>query len=198
MEINNANQIDNQAPATVKVTPQEFAAKYQGKKECWRFVATDCGGYLPEYESVTIFHLRDLTAGKRKMIKATDAKHITVPQFEGLKIETMLDFAKDYPQVALALPECEREIYKLPRQYIANVIFTLVGEPFETWVNGLVNARHKRVEEEEGMIEMDPEIHAIYMKSKAVSVLNGNSHNLMKSKQSSEPDFHNLIFLYCL
>jgi len=99
MEINNAGQVNNPAPGTVKVTPQEFAAKYQGKKECWRFVATDCGAYLPEYESVTVWHLRDLTSGKRKIIKATEAKHITLPQFEGLKIETMLDFAKAYPQV---------------------------------------------------------------------------------------------------
>ena len=121
-----------------------------------RFVASDCGAYLPDYESVTIWHLRDLASGERTIIKAIDAKHIHVPQFEGLKIETMLDFAKDYAQVAKALPACTREIYKLPRQYIANVINTLVGEPFETWVGGLVDARHERVKEEEGLIKMDP------------------------------------------
>ena len=62
-------------------------------KEVWRFVASDCGAYLPDYESVTIWHLRDLAAGKRKIIKCTDVKTIHVPQFEGLKIETMLEFA---------------------------------------------------------------------------------------------------------
>ena len=75
------------------MTAAAFSAKYQGKKEVWRFVASDCGAYLPDYESVTIWHLRDLAAGKRKIIKCTDVKTIHVPQFEGLKIETLLEFA---------------------------------------------------------------------------------------------------------
>ena len=90
MELNNDNQAPNDPPDTVKVTAAAFSAKYQGKKECWRFVACDVGAYLPDYESVTIWHLRDLASGTRKIIKCTDVKTIHVPQFEGLKIETML------------------------------------------------------------------------------------------------------------
>ena len=59
----------------------------------YRFVSVDCGAYLPAFEDVTIFHLRDLAAGKKKIIKNTDVKHISVPLFEGLKIELMLEFA---------------------------------------------------------------------------------------------------------
>ena len=53
-----------------------------------------------------------------------------MPQFKGLGIEAMLDFAKDYPEVYYALPSERRELDKLHRGYVANVIYTLVGKPF--------------------------------------------------------------------
>jgi hypothetical protein len=43
--------------------------------------------------------MRDLTSGKRIRIKSADVKTITIPHFERLKIETMLEFAANYQQV---------------------------------------------------------------------------------------------------
>jgi hypothetical protein len=77
----------------VRVDAQAFAAKYQSKKEVYRFLTDDNGLYLPKYETVTIFHMRDLCAGRRCKIKEINVKHITIPHFEGLKIERMLEFA---------------------------------------------------------------------------------------------------------
>ena len=34
----------------------------------------------------------------------------------------------------MALPIEPKEIDKIPRQYIANVIYTIVGAPFNAWV----------------------------------------------------------------
>ena len=45
-------------------------------------------------------------------------------------MEKMLEYAEMYPEVKRALPSGEKEIDKLPRQYIANIINTIVGEPF--------------------------------------------------------------------
>ena len=70
----------------------------------------------------------------------------------------MLEWANAYPEVAKALPAVKRERDKLPRQYIANVIHTIVGEPFEAWVSQKVTARNEKRAKEEGMIELDPEI----------------------------------------
>jgi len=42
----------------------------------------------------------------------------------------MLEFALQYPDVYRVLPIEEREIKKLHRGYVANVIFTVVGAPF--------------------------------------------------------------------
>ena len=42
-----------------------------------------------------------------------------------------------------ALSVILREIMKLPRAYIGNVIYTLVGDPFREWVDARVNERHE-------------------------------------------------------
>ena len=83
---------------------------------------------------MTIWHLRDLAAGKRKRIKCEDVKVLPVPQFEGLTIEDMLTYARARAEVMKALPIVDKEIEKLPRQYIANVIYTIVGDAFAEWV----------------------------------------------------------------
>lgn len=36
----------------------------------------------------------------------------------------------------------ERERFALPRGYIANLIFTIVGQPFKDWVDKIVRIRH--------------------------------------------------------
>ena len=43
--------------------------------------------------------MRDIVAGKRKKIKEVNVKNINVPHFDGLKIERMLAFAAQYPEV---------------------------------------------------------------------------------------------------
>ena len=47
----------------------------------------------------------------------------------------MLDYGAMYPEVMKALPIVEKETKKMPRQYIANIIYTIVAEPFYKWVN---------------------------------------------------------------
>jgi hypothetical protein len=37
------------APAKVKITAKEFAAKYSSKREVYNFLAVDVGVYLPGY-----------------------------------------------------------------------------------------------------------------------------------------------------
>ena len=54
---------------------------------------------MPKYESISIYHMADLAAGRRKRIKERDVKVITIPHFEGLKIERMLEYAANLPEV---------------------------------------------------------------------------------------------------
>ena len=86
--------------------------------------------------------MRDLSAGRRRIIKNDEVKVINVPNYEGLTTDDMLKFAKDYPIVGDALPLELREVDKLPRTYIANVIYTLVGEPFNLWIKAGIEVRN--------------------------------------------------------
>lgn len=114
--------------------------------------------------------MRDLCANKRLKIFGKDVKHIHVPQYEGLTVKDILKFGRQYVDVNKCFPSVEKEIFKLPRQYICNVIYTLVGKPFDEWVTVQKNIRHKKVQDERNMnIEMDPQIAEIFRNSQAVS-----------------------------
>ena len=69
----------NQAEPNATVNAASFGAKFSSKREVYRFLVTEAGVYLPTYETVTVFHMRDLVAGRRRMIKNADVKVIAVP-----------------------------------------------------------------------------------------------------------------------
>ena len=99
---------------------------------------------MPGYENVTIYHLRDLVSNRRKIVKCEDVKVLQVPHFEHLSIEDMHEFASSHNGGAamLALPESRKEVLRLPRAYIANVIYSETGEPFLEWMKQRVQARN--------------------------------------------------------
>ena len=174
--------IDSSSQPKVKITAKDFASKMRDKQEVYHFLTHEVGAYLSSYDTMTVWHMRDLVSGKRHRIKGSDVKHLNVPQYEGLKIEEFYKFAGTWPKVMDAFPTEENEREKLPRQYVVNVIYTLVGQPFRTWVDRLVDKRHHEIAEKRKLyIELDPEVAAIFNKSQAVSTSQGSSFNLMKA-----------------
>lgn len=157
-------------PQSNIVSAAEFSAKFSSKAEVYRFLACDVGCYLPSYEDITIWHLKDLAAGKRKIIKASNVKTIHIPQFEGLTVKDMLTNAKNFPIVMQALPIEPREINKLPRQYLANLIYTMVGDPFRNWIEKKIQERNEKIMKEKNLaIEMDPDVLKAFRTSHYVS-----------------------------
>ena len=71
-------------------------------------------------------------------------KHIAIPQYEGLTIADMLGFLEKWPRVFDYLP-IEKEIHKLPRQYLANVIITIVKAPFQEWVDQQIGVKNDKI-----------------------------------------------------
>ena len=55
-----------------------------------------------------------------------------------------MERAKLVPEVMKRLPE-EKEIIKLPKQYLTNVIYTIVGEDFANWVRARIEERNAKV-----------------------------------------------------
>ena len=76
---------NNQQMTTINAA--QFGAKYSTKREVYRFLTSEGLVYLPPYECITVFHMRDICSGKRRMIKQADVRVISVPFFEGLSIE---------------------------------------------------------------------------------------------------------------
>ena len=50
-----------------------------------------------------------------------------MPQYEGLSIDRMLNFMKNYHDMHNFMPSERREIVKLPREWIINVGATVVN-----------------------------------------------------------------------
>ena len=61
------------------ISSKEFSAKYRSKREIYNFLATDVGVYLPPYDNVTIYFIKDLMFGRRKMINTKLVKTIHIP-----------------------------------------------------------------------------------------------------------------------
>jgi hypothetical protein len=100
--------------------------------------------------------------GVKTIIKSDVVKVIAVPQFDGLAIQQIFGFAANSPEVQNALPP-SKEISKLSRGYLSNVIYTIMGEPFQQWVTAQVNLRNQKVAlEGNNVISMDPQIAMIF------------------------------------
>ena len=68
------------------------------------------------------------------------------------------------------LPERDIELPKTPKQWVVNVVATILQEEFNKWVKLQVWARHEKVAvKKDVMIQMDPEMLAIFQASTAVS-----------------------------
>jgi hypothetical protein len=86
-----------------------------------------------------------------------------------LTVEEIFKFLSQYHVVNDYLPE-ERDIPKLPRQWIVNLGYSVIGNEFEEWVNLLVKERNKRLIEEKNLtIKLDPEIAKAFHAATAVS-----------------------------
>ena len=109
------NNISSLAPQKVKFSAKEFEAKYADKVEVYKFLTHDCGVYLSDYDTMTVWHMRDLCSGSRRRIYGKDVKHLNVPHFEGLTIKNMLAFGNNFDKVRESLPIVEKEVHKLPR-----------------------------------------------------------------------------------
>jgi hypothetical protein len=111
----------------VAVTAKEFASKFREKHEVYHFLSHECGVYLPAYDVVTVWHMRDLVSGSRLKIYGKDIQHISVPCYDDLAIKDILKFGRQYTNVNKALPIVEKETLKMPRQYLANIVYTIAG-----------------------------------------------------------------------
>ena len=68
--VNDIN-MDPNAQRMSKVSAKEFASKFKSKREVYNFLTLDVKAFLPPYENVTIYFLKDLLSGTKKCKKPT-------------------------------------------------------------------------------------------------------------------------------
>ena len=77
----------------------------------------------------------------------------------------------------MCLPDKEKEKARLGRQYLINCCYTRMGEKFKAWVDLRVNARHEKIKKDQNkFVEMDPQIHKLFMECKSISVNKGSAY----------------------
>jgi hypothetical protein len=56
----------NEGNGKQMILASEFASKAKSKREIYVFLSINVMAYLPEYETVTIYFLKDIICGKKK------------------------------------------------------------------------------------------------------------------------------------
>ena len=121
------------------ITTSEFSAKFRSKYEVYQFLTIDALAFLPAPECCTIYFLKDLVSGKKKcesilvcftlicrvtVLKSEKALNLHVPCYEGLTVKEIMSKGLEHNDVRNYLPD-DRDIRRLPRQWIINVIYSL-------------------------------------------------------------------------
>ena len=163
------------------VTASEFAVKYRSKNEVFMFLTVDCRAYLCDASCLTVYFLKALVSGEKRckwpllsltrseVIRCDEVRYLFCPQYENLHIEDILAHLKKFDGGNEYLPD-DRDIPKLPRQFLCNLAFTLIGDDFGHWVRDQIRARNDRIKESNKLtIKMDPEVAKAFMSSGQVS-----------------------------
>ena len=144
------------------------------------FLTIDCHCYLPPYQCVSIYFLKDLISGKKKRIANKDVEHVTIPQYEGCGIKEICNYLMQHKTIGDWFPDMI-EVGRLPKEWIGNVAFTILGQPFGTFIKDQIEARNRKVlVDRQNEILMDPEMAAAFQQSTAVSTHKGIGANLLR------------------
>ena len=129
----------------------------------------ECEVYVPPYDNVTIYFLKDILARRKAYITVDDVKTMHIPQYKNLSVEKILDFALDKPRIVNYLPD-EPDLQKVPKQWLVNVMAAVLGDAFKDWVIDQIEDRNMLMaDKKEVHIAMDPQMAAKFAASSHVS-----------------------------
>ena len=66
---------------------------------------------------------------------------LCVPQYVTLKVELILEKIHEHQRAPLFIPD-ERDIDKIPRAWLCNIAYTVIGDPFSDWVRQAIADRN--------------------------------------------------------
>jgi len=103
-------------------------------------------------------------------ILSKNVRHISVPYYESLSIQKIQEFCQQHPNAIDSYLPIPRELHKISREWIYNVVATILGETFTDWVKDLIDDRNEDIRDKRKLdIELDPDVAAAFRASTAVS-----------------------------
>ena len=94
---------------------------------------------------------------------------MAVPQYESLSVKEIKKFIAVNPYCSHYLPD-EKEMEKLPKQWLCNILVKITGGKFKQWVQEKILVRNQGlVKEKKLAINIDPKLMQAFFKSTAVS-----------------------------
>jgi hypothetical protein len=104
------------------------------------------------------------------VVKSNEVSHLYCPQYEGLKISDIMKNVDSIPELQLYFPKDEKDRHRLPKQFILNVAYSVVGENFAIWVKEQIDRRNAKVTKEKDLlIGVDSAIAMAFSNSTSVS-----------------------------
>jgi hypothetical protein len=88
--------------------------------------------------------LKDLINGVKKFVQSDRMRHLAIPQYETLKVVEMIKFADEHSECKFYLP-IPKEIFKIPKQWFCNIIYSIIGQPFKDWVKEKIVERNSKI-----------------------------------------------------
>jgi hypothetical protein len=85
--------------------------------------------------------MKDLISGQKKILPCENMAHLYVPQYESLKITKIMEEASRNSGAMMYLPVL-KELEKVPKQWLVNCIYSIVGEDFASWVSHKIKERN--------------------------------------------------------
>jgi hypothetical protein len=106
--------------------------------------------------------MKDLISGSKKYLHCENMAHLYVPQYDTLKITKIMEEASRVSEVMAHLPIL-KELEKVPKQWLCNVIYSVMGSNFAQWVQERVRERNERVTVLRDLnINIDPQVLAAF------------------------------------
>jgi hypothetical protein len=104
------------------------------------------------------------------VLKQEDVKHLYVPYYENLTVKEIIHFsARNFVEVGVYFPEIKEQA-KLPRQWIINILFSTIGDPFSKFVKSRTEERNSKICVKKNLnISIDPDILQAFKNSTLVS-----------------------------
>ena len=164
-----------------EIQVSELGIKTRSKKEVYNLLWNEGDVYLSPIEDAYHRFISQILVGDKRYLKCSQIKVCSVPQWKGHLVEHLTSFAKEHIDIKAYLPDYE--YHKLPnRQWLWNLLNTLIGDKFKAHIKATTKERTKYVINKRKMsVKALPEFISIFWKSDCVSVQNGKTHYLLKA-----------------